>query len=92
MDKNGFERVGRALNDHNVEARIEPVPTEGKDVPYVTIYSDGRIIAATVLNALDAAGVGENRGLTNRRNGPELVLKSQTETSIRFVDKLAPID
>lgn len=93
MTPEGYKKVHQALVDHGIEAEVSPVPKEGEDIRYVTIRGpEGqRLIGEKVLNALDAADVGENHGFSDnhRYENPELILKAQTESTITFHDTRA---
>jgi hypothetical protein len=90
MNGDGFNMLKEALGGFNVEIVPEPSPEE--DVPYVTIVGSERLVGSKVLNALDVAGLGENRELTDRyTDDPELKFVSQTETTMTFLDTKARI-
>lgn len=94
MDIRGYEELQASLSEAELNVQVVPKPEQGQDVAYVTVASqDGeRLIAATVLNALDTADIGKNRGMMRRyASEMELVPISQTETTITFKDEHARV-
>lgn len=46
MDANGYEKVKQALAESNVLAEVSPVPEEGQDFRFVTIYTERTVSSA----------------------------------------------
>lgn len=90
MDKKGYEQLVAALAaDPNIDAEVHPQPKESENLKYVTIVSGGFTYHASILNAIERAGLGIRQGFKTHGEvqPPELEIATYTDAQITFLDK-----
>lgn len=88
MDIRGHESISEALQRADIEANVEPLPSEGEREAFVTIGTDEGVAPADVLNALAKAMLLAPRGMCDAvfRSGPQLEIVFGQPGSVTFID------
>ena len=90
MDKKGYEQLVAALAaDPNIDAEVHPQPKDGENLKYLTIVLGGFTYHASILNAIERAGLGKQVGFKTYGaiQPPELEIAAASDTQLTFVDK-----
>ncbi len=90
MNPEGYKLLVDALaSDPTIEATVTPEPAEGEDLRYVTVVLGDKTYHASILNAIERAGLVQTRGFTTFEllSTPGLAIATYSSTQITFEDK-----